>query len=224
MIRSIFFIFAFLILVNVAEARDERSIKYLRNALVALAPDVDPGEAELLSVTAHTTARSLAREYRIVLNPEFQCFLVNIGVRKRGWWPLDTRYRRASERTQVQDAGASLGCCLCGNIEREQLLGSHCTQPAFSGRNHHRRLAQGRPIILVHRQKRLRVRIGTALRSFRDHGMEGGRPRNRLAARLRTEPAETENNGRGALTLLAISYARGPTVEQFANPVMVRSP
>jgi hypothetical protein len=35
----------------------------LRDALVALAPDVDPGEAELVSVTAHTTSRSLAREY-----------------------------------------------------------------------------------------------------------------------------------------------------------------
>jgi hypothetical protein len=57
----------------------------LTKALVALAPDVDPGEAELLSVTAHTTSRSLAREYRIVLNPEFQNFLINIGVRQRGY-------------------------------------------------------------------------------------------------------------------------------------------
>lgn len=112
MIRSIFFIFAFLILVNVAEARDERSIKYLRNALVALAPDVDPGEAELLSVTAHTTARSLAREYRIVLNPEFQCFLVNIGVRKRGWcghWTRDIgeRLKELKFKTLVLHWGAA---------------------------------------------------------------------------------------------------------------------
>ena len=112
MIRSIFFIFAFLILVNVAEARDERSIKYLRNALVALAPDVDPDEAELLSVTAHTTARSLAREYRIVLNPEFQCFLVNIGVRKRGWcghWTRDIgeRLKELKFKTLVLHWGAA---------------------------------------------------------------------------------------------------------------------
>jgi len=44
---------------------------------------VDPDEAELLSVTAHTTSRSLAREYRIVLNPEFSDFLINIGLRQR---------------------------------------------------------------------------------------------------------------------------------------------
>ena len=112
MIRSIFFSFAFLILVNAAEARDERSIKNLGKALVALAPDVDPGEAELLSATAHTTARSLAREYHIVLNPEFQCFLVNIGVRKRGWcghWTRDigARLKELKLKTLVLHWGAA---------------------------------------------------------------------------------------------------------------------
>ena len=112
MIRSAFFIFASLILVNAAEARDARSIKYLRYALVALAPDVDPGEAELLSTTAHTTARSLAREYHIVLNPEFQCFLVNIGVRERGWcghWTRDigARLKELKLKTLVLHWGAA---------------------------------------------------------------------------------------------------------------------
>ena len=92
MIRCIVFIFAFLFLIGSASARDERSIKDLSKALAALAPDVDPGEADLLSVTAHTTARNLPRQYHLVLNPEFQCFLVNIGARKRGWcghWTQD---------------------------------------------------------------------------------------------------------------------------------------
>ena len=84
-IRPLVFIFAFAVCVGPAWARDERSIKDLTKALVALAPDVDPGEAELVSVTAHTTSRSLAHEYRIVLNPEFQNFLINIGVRQRGY-------------------------------------------------------------------------------------------------------------------------------------------
>jgi len=91
-IRTIFLVFALLLLVDAAAARDERSIKDLRNALVALAPDVDPGEAELTSVTAHTTARSLKGKYRVVLNPEFQCFLINIGLRQRGYcghWTRD---------------------------------------------------------------------------------------------------------------------------------------
>ena len=85
MTRSLVFIIAFALCVNTAWARDERSIKDLTKALVALARDVDPSEAEQLSVTAHTTSRSLAREYRIVLNPEFQNFLINIGVRQRGY-------------------------------------------------------------------------------------------------------------------------------------------
>ncbi len=92
MIRGLFFIFALLVLVSPAKARDERSIKDLSKALAGLASNVDPAEAALLSVTAHTKARSLAREYRVVLNPEFTVFLVNIGMRKRGWcghWAQD---------------------------------------------------------------------------------------------------------------------------------------
>src|SRR5256886_3732462 len=92
MIHRLSFIFAFLVLVSSVHARDERSVKDLSKALAALAPDVDPAEAELLSVTAHAKARSLAKEYRVVLNPEFTVFLVNIGKRKRGWcghWAQD---------------------------------------------------------------------------------------------------------------------------------------
>ncbi len=92
MIRGLFFFFALMVLVSPAKARDERSIKDLSKALAGLAADVDPAEAELLSVTAHTKARDLAREYRVVLNPEFTVFLVNIGRRKRGWcghWAQD---------------------------------------------------------------------------------------------------------------------------------------
>ena len=90
--RRTSFIFAFLLVIHAATAGDERSIKNLTKALSALAPDVDPGEAEQLSVTAHTTARRLKREYRVALNPEFTVFLYNIGRRKRGWcghWAQD---------------------------------------------------------------------------------------------------------------------------------------
>ena len=90
--RTTSFIFAFLLVIHAATAGDERSIKNLTKALSALAPDVDPAEAEQLSVTAHTTARRLKREYRVALNPEFTVFLYNIGRRKRGWcghWAQD---------------------------------------------------------------------------------------------------------------------------------------
>jgi len=89
---AVVFIFASSLCITAARASDAYSVKKLSEALTALAPDVDPGEAEQLSVTAHTTARSLARQYHIVLNPEFQCFLINIGLRKRGYcghWARD---------------------------------------------------------------------------------------------------------------------------------------
>ncbi len=85
MIRTVVFIIAFSLCVSAVCAKDERSIKNLRDALVALAPDVDPGEAELLSVTAHTTSRSLAREYRVVWCPAFQNLLIHMGKRERGY-------------------------------------------------------------------------------------------------------------------------------------------
>jgi hypothetical protein len=92
MMRTLLFLVAFLLLTNPIQARDERSIKDLGKALAGLARDVDPAEAQAVSFTAHTTARKLAREYRVVLNPEFTVFLVNMGMRKRGWcghWAQD---------------------------------------------------------------------------------------------------------------------------------------
>ena len=92
MIRRVIWVVVFLVLIHPAWAKDERSIKDLSKALAGLARDVDPAEAERISVIAHTTARSLAREYHVVLNPEFQAFLVNVGARKRGWcghWAAD---------------------------------------------------------------------------------------------------------------------------------------
>ena len=85
------FIIAFSLCVSAVWAKDEKSIEKLCDALVALAPDVDPGEAELLSVTAHTASRSLAREYHLALSPIFQNFLITMGKRERGWCGHYTR-------------------------------------------------------------------------------------------------------------------------------------
>jgi hypothetical protein len=104
MVRGVFVFCVFLVLANAASARDERSIKDLSKALTALAPDVDPVEAERISVMAHTTARRLAREYHVVLNPEFQAFLVNVGLRKRGWcghWAQDIGARLKELKPQT---------------------------------------------------------------------------------------------------------------------------
>jgi hypothetical protein len=84
-VRSFVFVLAFLILEDAADARDENSIKGFRDAIVSLAPSVEPREAELISVTAHITSRSLAHKYRIVGPPAFQNFLIHIGMRQRGY-------------------------------------------------------------------------------------------------------------------------------------------
>jgi hypothetical protein len=92
MMHRFSFAFALLLLVSSAHASDERSIKDLAKALTGLSSDVDPAEAQLLSQTAHIKSRELKKEYRVVLNPEFTVFLVNIGKRKRGWcghWAQD---------------------------------------------------------------------------------------------------------------------------------------
>jgi hypothetical protein len=109
---KIVFIFVFTICLGTVWARDERSIKDLCEALVALAPDVDPGEAELLSVTVHTMSRSLAREYRVVLNPPFQNLLINIGVRQRGYCAhyardIGSRLKELKFKTLVLHWGAA---------------------------------------------------------------------------------------------------------------------
>ena len=111
-IRGIFWIALFFALVHPARARDERSIKDLAKTLTKLAADVDPAEAEQISVTAHTTARKLARDYHVVLNPEFQAFLVNVGARKRGWcghWAQDigTQLKELKLRTLVVHWGVA---------------------------------------------------------------------------------------------------------------------
>jgi hypothetical protein len=112
MFRGIFLVFVFLVLADAAWARDERSIKDLAKALTKLAPDVDPAEAEQISITAHTTARRLARDYHVVLNPELQAFLVNVGLRKRGWcghWAADigARLKELKPRTLVLHWGVA---------------------------------------------------------------------------------------------------------------------
>jgi hypothetical protein len=84
MIRNAIFFYAAITGVDAAVVNDQKSINGFRDAIVALSPEVDPVEAELVSVTAHTTSRRLAREYRVVGPPAFHNFLIHIGARERG--------------------------------------------------------------------------------------------------------------------------------------------
>jgi hypothetical protein len=108
---KVVFIFVFALCTSTVWARDERSIKELQNALVALGPTVDPNEAQQLSVTVHTMSRDLARQYRVVLNPNFQNFLINIGARQRGYCAhyvrdIGTRLKELNFKTLVLHWGA----------------------------------------------------------------------------------------------------------------------
>jgi hypothetical protein len=123
MIRRIVFILAFLVLVDAASGKDERSIKNLSKALAALAPDVDPGEADLLSVTAHTASRSLAREYRLVAFPIFQNLLIHMGTRQRGYCghyarDIGERLKELKLKTLVLHWGAAFA----GTIDESNCL------------------------------------------------------------------------------------------------------
>ncbi len=80
------------ILGQTAMARDEKSIAGFTEALIKMAPDVDPAEAQAVAQTSHVTARRLAVEYRVVGPCIFQNFLIHIGVRQRGYcfhWARD---------------------------------------------------------------------------------------------------------------------------------------
>jgi hypothetical protein len=105
------FIFVFALCTGAGWAKDERSIIELQKALVALGPAVDPNEAQELSLTVHTMSRDLARQYRVVLNPNFQNFLINIGARQRGYCAhyvrdIGTRLREFKFKTLVLHWGA----------------------------------------------------------------------------------------------------------------------
>ena len=79
----LFFVFA--LGAPLARAGDEKSIKAFRNAIVELSPDVDPTEAQMISETAHQTARRLQKEWRVFPFALVQNFLIHIGARDRGF-------------------------------------------------------------------------------------------------------------------------------------------
>jgi hypothetical protein len=57
----------------------------LRQRIVELSPKVNPDEARRVTSIAYTTGPELAKKWRMVSSPTFQCFLINIGVKKGGY-------------------------------------------------------------------------------------------------------------------------------------------
>jgi hypothetical protein len=76
---------ALLIFANPTRADDAKSIKRFSEAIVALSPEVNLAEAQLVAVTAHQTSRRLQKDWRVVPPANFQNFLIHIGARQRGY-------------------------------------------------------------------------------------------------------------------------------------------
>src|SRR4051812_24401655 len=71
---------SFCFLANKSYCADEKSIERFRDAILKLGPNIDPAEAEAVSLTSHRTARRLAQEYRVVGPAVFQNFLIHVGA------------------------------------------------------------------------------------------------------------------------------------------------
>src|SRR5262245_60712253 len=103
---------ACLSLADPARADDAKSIAGFSKALIELGPDVDPAEAELVSVTAHTTARRLQKEWRVAPFALYQNFLIHIGKRQKGFcfdwaYGIGGALRELQLKTLVLHWGAS---------------------------------------------------------------------------------------------------------------------
>ncbi len=83
--RVLFLLLVYCTLALPAAARDEKSIKGFRDAIVALGPGVDPAEAQLVSEISHHTARRLQKQWRVAPLAIFQNFLIHVGARDRGF-------------------------------------------------------------------------------------------------------------------------------------------
>ena len=192
--RRSLFVFAFLLVVSLANAGDERSIKNLAKALTALSSDVDPAEAQAISYTAHTTARRLKKEYRVALNPEFTVFLYNVGMRKRGWcghWAQDigTELIKLEPKTLVLHWGEAYPNT---TSENNALVVTARNQKFEDGILIDGWRRAGRlfwcPVI-----KDDELRSGTTLRPFRNHHVERKYEVERVAADLSFSRGETPN-------------------------------
>ncbi|HEX8490596.1 MAG TPA: hypothetical protein VF626_06230, partial [Chthoniobacterales bacterium] len=76
----------------------------LRARIAALAPSVDPQEAQRVAQIAYTLGRDLKREWRVAWPPGFHNFLVNTGARKGGLcfqWAERLLLRLAEEKWET---------------------------------------------------------------------------------------------------------------------------
>ena len=134
--RILLILVAIAISSSLLRAQDEKSINDLRNALIALSPrTVDFHEAEILSVTAHTMSRQLAREYGVNGDPAIHNYLIHIGAKKRGICAdytrdIGTRLKEFRFNTLVLHWGAAFAK---GSDENNALVVTARNQPFEDG-------------------------------------------------------------------------------------------
>ena len=109
---------ACLFLADAARADDAKSINGFRDAIVALGPDVDPAEAELVSVTSHNTARRLQKEWRVAPLRFSKFSHPHRSATKRVLLSLGHGIGGTLQGTSSEDAGASLGRVASGHSPR----------------------------------------------------------------------------------------------------------
>jgi len=63
---------------------DKQAVK-LQNMITSLENTIDKNEAQDLAVFSLSYTKKLANSYGLVLSPNFQNFLINIGVKKKGY-------------------------------------------------------------------------------------------------------------------------------------------
>ncbi len=70
---------------NLSPSYNSAKVIKLQNMLISLSPTIDKKEAHDLAVFANYYTKKLANDYKLVGSPNFQNFLINIGLKEKGY-------------------------------------------------------------------------------------------------------------------------------------------
>jgi len=66
------------------KGHEQQSVLQLQERLQSLSPHINPDEARLIAIEAHTYPKILANRYSLTTPPQLHNFLVNVGIKDRG--------------------------------------------------------------------------------------------------------------------------------------------
>lgn len=70
---------------NITINKSDKKIKKLSNTLQSLSESINPDEADDLAKFSASYTKILANKYKLLVSPNFQNFLINIGIKKEGY-------------------------------------------------------------------------------------------------------------------------------------------